>query len=313
MQIAIIIPCYNEETTIAKVVKDCQAAVPTAKVYVFDNNSSDQTSTVACAAGAIVYPSPLQGKGQVVRHAFRKIEADLYVMLDGDDTYPADAIPLLIERTVAGGFDMVVGTRLSQHSPTAFRHVHRFGNQFFSRLVSFLFDQKVTDILSGFRIFTADFVRAVPLNSQGFEVEMDLTLQAISHGFAIGEFPISYRNRPEGSFSKLKTFQDGFTILSFLVRIFKDYKPLPFFAGLSLFAFISALFFGWAPIKDFIDYSYVYTVPRAILAASLMILSTVFLSVGLILDSQLRYFQNQSQFLRLIHSKDELSPQKKSA
>jgi len=313
MRIAIFIPCYNEEATIGKVVTDCIAALPQAEVYVFDNNSSDQTSEKARAAGAQVVLSPLQGKGHVVRHAFRKIKADLYVMLDGDDTYPAEAIPLLVERTVQGGFDMVVGTRLAQHSPKAFRHVHRFGNQFFSQLVSVLFKQKVTDILSGFRIFTADYVQSIPLHSQGFEIETDLTLQAISRGFAIGEFPIEYRNRPSGSFSKLKTFQDGFQILSFLMRIVKDYKPLPFFAGLSVLFFVFALFCGWAPIKDFIEYSYVYTVPRAILAASLMILSTVFLSVGLILDSQMRYFQDQSQLLRNLRSQEEKTPQKKSA
>lgn len=313
MVVAIIIPCYNEELTIEKVVRDCRQSMPNADIYVFDNNSKDQTKTLAQKAGATVISSPLQGKGHVVRHAFSKVRADYYVMLDGDDTYPAEQIPFLINKAIEGGFEMVVGTRLSRFSDTAFRGFHLLGNKVFSGLVSLLFQQKISDMLSGFRVFTADFVQNVPLHSKGFEVETDLTLQAISRGFSVGEFPISYRHRPEGSFSKLRTYQDGFQILQFIAKIVKDYKPLPFFMGLSVFAFVLALFVGWAPVKDFIDHAYVYTVPRAILAASLMILSTVLCGVGLILDSQIRYFQDQMQVLRRMRSNEIPPAQKKAA
>lgn len=313
MRVAIIIPCYNEELTIEKVVHDCRVAMPQADIYVFDNNSKDQTKSIALKAGAQVVSSPLQGKGHVVRHAFAKVQADYYVMLDGDDTYPAEQIPFLLEKAMQGGYEMVVGTRLSKFTDKAFRGFHLIGNQLFSSLVTLLFQQKITDMLSGFRVFTADFVQNVPLHSKGFEVETDLTLQAISRGFSVGEFPINYRSRPEGSFSKLRTYQDGFQILQFIVKIVKDYKPLPFFMAMSVFAFVLALFVGWAPVKDFIEHAYVYTVPRAILAASLMILSAVFCGVGLILDSQIRYFQDQMQVLRRLKSNPSQDSNKRAA
>lgn len=312
MRVAIIIPCFNEELTIEKVVSDCRTAVPEADIFVFDNNSDDRTGELAKHAGAKVILSPLQGKGHVIRHAFCKVEADVYVMLDGDDTYPAQQIPKLIEKLVEDQLDMVIGTRLSKYEKEAFREFHVVGNKVFSWLVSKMSSQRVTDVFSGFRTFSADLVRNIPLQSRGFEVETDLTLQAAACGFAIGEVPIYYRRRPEGSFSKLKTYQDGFNILHFILKIVRDYRPLQFFSFLAGLAFLLSLVMGWAPVRDFINYSYVYTVPRAILAASLMILSIVFCGVGLILDSQIRYFQSQMQILRR-HRREDVGLQRRSA
>lgn len=298
--IAVIIPCFNEELTIAKVVGDARAALPSATIYVFDNRSSDQTAKCAREVGATVITSPLRGKGNVVRHAFRVVDADVYVMVDGDDTYPMEQAHELVQAIVTGGFDMAVGTRLTEYSETAFRKFHLFGNRFLSKTVSSFFGEEIRDMLSGFRAFSRAFVEEVPLNSVGFEIETDLTLQAISKGYAICEMPISYRNRPEGSHSKLKTFDDGFLILKFIFRLIRDYRPLQFFSFLAVICVALGIASGWAPVRDFLLHSYVYTVPRAILAASLMLLGTVLFGVGLILDSQNRHFAEQFAALRLL-------------
>lgn len=312
-QIAVIIPCYNEELTVAKVVRDARAALPSASIYVFDNRSSDQTAERAHEAGAIVIPSPRRGKGNVVRHAFRLVDADVYVMVDGDDTYPMDEAPKLVQAIHAGGFDMAVGTRLTQFSETAFRKFHLFGNRFLSKTVSSFFGEEISDMLSGFRAFSRAFVEQVPLNSEGFEIETDLTLQAISKGFAICEMPISYRERPEGSHSKLKTFDDGFLILKFIFRLIRDYRPLPFFSSLAFISVVLGVISGWAPVRDFVLHSYVYTVPRAILAASLMLLGTVLFGVGLILDSQNRHFGEQFAALQLLNTSTKKALKRTSA
>jgi glycosyltransferase involved in cell wall biosynthesis len=302
LRIAVVVPCYNEEITVGKVVRDFRKALPDAEIYVFDNCSRDRTAEVARAAGAAVIHSPLQGKGHVVRHAFRVIDADCLVMVDGDDTYPAEDCPRLIEPVVKDGFDMVVGTRLQVHDGGAFRRFHLFGNHMLSKLVSLLFGQKITDMLSGYRVFSRNFVERVPLHSKGFEIETDLTLQTVSKGFSVREIPVSYRARPKGSHSKLSTFSDGALILRFIFRLIKDEKPLPFFTLLAFFCFGFGLVSGWAPIMDYLEHSYVYKVPRAILAASLMLLSAVLFGVGLILDSQVRYFQLQHTLLSHLRS-----------
>ncbi len=292
-EVAVIIPCFNEELTIAKVVHDARRALPEARIYVFDNNSTDRTADEARTAGAEVIHSPRQGKGHVVRHAFRVVDADVIVMVDGDDTYPMDEAPKLVSLVLAENYDMVVGTRLSHFSAEAFRKFHLFGNRFLSRTVSSFFGQEVSDMLSGFRAFSRAFVEQVPLHSGGFEIETDLTLQAISKNYSICETPIAYRHRPEGSFSKLKTFDDGFLILKFIFRLVRDYKPLQFFSVLATLCVCLGLIAGWAPVRDFVLHAYVYTVPRAILAAALMLLGTVLFGVGLILDSQNRHFAEQ--------------------
>jgi glycosyltransferase involved in cell wall biosynthesis len=296
--VAVFIPCFNEALTIEKVVRETRGALPAAQIYVFDNNSTDETARLARAAGAIVVRSPKQGKGHVVRHAFQVIDADIVVMIDGDDTYPIERAMELIPFVQRDGFDMVVGTRLTRFSEGAFRRFHLFGNRFLSRTVSSFFGQEISDMLSGFRVFSRKFVEEVPLNSKGFEIETDLTLQAISKGYAIKEVPIEYRHRPEGSVSKLKTFDDGFLILKFILQLIRDYRPLTFFSSLAGGCWILGAMAGWAPVRDFILHAYVYTVPRAILAASLILLGAVLFGVGLILDSQNRHFAAQFAMLQ---------------
>lgn len=315
LKIAIIIPCFNESLTIDKVVSDCRQASPQSDIYVFDNNSSDNTKLAAERAGAKVIHSPLQGKGHVIRHAFKIVHADYYVMLDGDDTYPAEMIPKLLEEAQAKNLDMLIATRMTNHTKKAFSRTHYFGNQFFSKFVSIIFNYNVNDIFSGYRIFNQEFAKNVLITSHGFEIEADLTLEAISQGWTIGEYPITYRDRPQGSQSKLNTYKDGFRILKFIFNVLRDFKPLTFFTFLSFSSFVLSILMGIAPIRDYLNYAYVYTVPRAILAASLMILSAVFLCVGLILDSQKRYYQKQMLAIKNTKNSGHNSPYdtKKSA
>lgn len=311
MNLAVIIPCFNEELTIAKVVKDCETHLPYSKIYVFDNVSTDRTADIAKEAGAIVIYSSKKGKGNVIRHAFSVVDADIYLMIDGDDTYPLEEVHKLIEPVQSGNFSMAVGTRQDHYSDKAFRRFHLLGNKFFSTVVSLSFGKQISDMLSGYRVFSREFVKLIPLRSEGFEVETDLTLQAISKDFEIIEIPISYRNRPDGSTSKLNTFSDGTLILKFILRLAKDYRPLPFFGFAALACVFLGLLSGYAPVAEFIEFSYVFKVPRAVLAGCLMILAVVFFGVGLVLDSQIRYFNDQFILLRRIYmqnkSKAEIS------
>lgn len=312
-KLAVIIPCFNEEVSIAKVVRDAHKYLPDAGVFVFDNNSTDRSVECARTAGAHVIRAPIQGKGHVVRQAFRDVDADIYLLIDGDDTYPLEEADRLISQVEQGLCAMAVGTRLGRHQFGAFRRFHVLGNRIFSMFVGLLFDQAIDDMLSGYRALSRDLVDQLCLHSSGFEIETDLTLQTISKGFAIKEVPISYRARPAGSFSKLNTYRDGFFILKFILKLVKDYRPLPFFALASFFCFWLGAAAGWAPISDYVQFSYVYTVPRAILAASLMILSFIFLGVGLILDSQIRSFNDQLVIVhRLIGNQKRASPYRKA-
>lgn len=287
--IAVLLPCYNEAITIGQVVRDFREALPGADIYVFDNNSSDDTATVAREAGAIVVPSPRQGKGYVVIHMFRLIEADIYVMADGDDTYPASAAPELIDLLERNHADMVVGSRLSTHDERSFRPLHVLGNFVFTGLVSLLFGVRLNDILSGYRVFSRRFVKCVPLSAGGFGIETDMTLNALSKGLPIIETPIAYGSRPEGSASKLSTFRDGFVILGAIFRLFKDYKPLAFFSLLSAALVFASLAAGSLPIWEYVETGVVLRLPLAVLAASLALLAALMLSVGLILDTAARY------------------------
>ncbi|TVQ86533.1 MAG: glycosyltransferase [Deltaproteobacteria bacterium] len=287
--IAVLLPCYDEEVTIGGVVRDFRQALPSADIYVFDNNSKDRTAEVAREAGAIVIPSPRQGKGFVVLHMFRVVEADIYIMADGDATYPADAAPKLIEILERNHADMVVGSRLSSHEGQSFRPLHVLGNLVFTGLVSLLFGVRLQDILSGYRVFSRRFVKCVPLSAGGFGIETDMTLNALSKGMTVIESPIHYGSRPEGSASKLSTFRDGFVILGAIFRLFKDYKPLAFFSLLASALVVAALAAGSLPIWEYLETGIVLRVPLAVLAASLAILAALMLSVGLILDTAARY------------------------
>lgn len=228
MKIALMIPAWNEELTIEKVVKEFSDQIEDMDIFVYDNNSTDQTALRARYAGATVRREFRQGKGNVVRTMFRDIEADIYVMVDGDDTYPADAVAELIRPIANGEADMVVGDRLSSglYSHENKRRFHDFGNLLVRRLINLLFSTRLTDVMSGYRAFSRPFVKTIPVSSGGFEIETELTLHALDKKFPIKEVPIKYRDRPEGSVSKLSTFKDGYNVLVTILRIFKDYKPM---------------------------------------------------------------------------------------
>ena len=287
--VAVLVPCYNEEVTVGKVVDDFHAVLPGATVYVFDNNSKDRTSEIAKAHGATVVLSPRQGKGHVVQHMFDLIDADYYLMVDGDDTYPAAAAPELLETLRKHDADMVVGSRLTDFKSGAFRRFHSFGNHLVARLISFFFRMNVTDVLSGYRIFSRDFVKTVPLMSEGFDIETEFTLQSASKSFKVVESPISYGVRPQGSHSKLSTFKDGILILKVILRIFKDYKPQVFFGAIAIGLALLSLAAGIVPIMDYVREQFVHHVPLAVLAAGLGILSAMSFTVGLILATVNRY------------------------
>jgi glycosyltransferase involved in cell wall biosynthesis len=288
-RVAVVIPCYDEAPTIATVVSDFARALPRADVYVFDNNSRDDTAEIAKRAGARVVPSPQQGKGNVVRHMARVVDADVYLLVDGDDTYPADAAPRLLEQFCREDLDMLVGTRLEEHEPGAFRSLHLLGNRWISTLVGRLFRTRLRDVLSGYRLLSRRFLDVVHLQTSSFEIEIELTLQALAKNMAIAETPVRYRRRVEGSFSKLSTLADGTLILRSMILLFKDYRPLVFFTALSVLLALAAVASGGVAVTDYIESRYVYHVPRAILGAALGILSIVSLTAGLILDAIARF------------------------
>lgn len=287
-RLAVVIPCFNEAPSVRKVVEDFAAALPEAEIYVFDNNSTDGTGRIAREAGATVIESVVQGKGNVIRHMFRVLDADVYILVDGDDTYSASAAPAMLERFYHDGLDMLVGTRLDQFEKGSFRVFHRFGNRLISWLVSLLFENRLTDVLSGYRVLSRSFVNVLHLRRGGFEVETEMTLQALTKRLAIGEMPVGYGSRSAGSPSKLSTWGDGWLIIKCIALLFKDYRPLVFFVTIAVLLAIASLITGSAPIQDYIETSYVLHVPRAILAAGLAVLSLIALTAGLILDTVVR-------------------------
>ncbi len=295
-RIAIVIPCFNEAPTVKKVVEDFSRAVPDAVVYVFDNNSMDGTGEIAREAGATVIGSPIQGKGNVIRHMSRVVDADVYVLVDGDDTYSADAAPAMIERFHRDHLDMLVGTRLEGFEKGSFRAFHQFGNRLISGLVSILFRKRLTDVLSGYRVLSRSFVKVVYLRRGGFEVETEMTLQALTKHLVVGEMAVEYRSRPEESPSKLNTWGDGWLIVKCIVLLFKDYRPLVFFLGLATLLAMASLVVGSAPIRDYIETAYVLHIPRAILASGLAILALTALTAGLILDTVVRLHEETVEF-----------------
>jgi glycosyltransferase involved in cell wall biosynthesis len=297
-EVAVLIPCYNEEITVGKVVADFQRALPGARIFVFDNNSTDRSAQIAREGGASVVHVPRSGKGNVVKRMFEHVNADVYLMVDADDTYSASEAPRLIEEFKVSGADMLVGARIASFEEHAFRRFHEFGNHLVARLISYLFSTKVTDVLSGYRVFSRSFVKTVPLMSTGFEIETEMTLQALAKGFVIKEVPIPYGKRPEGSYSKLNTFADGYRVLRSIFLIFKDFKPLAFFSRLSVLLGLLALVAGLFPVIDYVEYRWVYHVPLAILATGLSILAALSLCIGVILETIARYQNENFQLLR---------------
>lgn len=292
-RIAVLLPCYNEEITIGKVVRDFRTALPEAEIHVFDNNSSDGTQAQALAADATVHFVACQGKGWVVRSMFRDVDADLYIMADGDDTYPADRVRELMSPVLSGSADMVVGTRLQDYDDHAFRRLHKFGNNLVLRSINTLFGSKLSDVLSGYRVFSRRFVKTMPVLSHGFEIETELTLHALEHGLAIKEITIPYGKRPDGSFSKLNTFSDGWRVLRTILWIFKDYKPLLFFSALSGVFLLLGVIFGGIVVSEFFATAKVTHPSTAVLAATLCTFSVLSLMIGLILDTVNRRSKEQ--------------------
>lgn len=287
MDIAILIPCYNEEQTIGKVIDDFKKELPDAKVYVYDNNSKDKTAEIAALHGAIVEKEPRQGKGNVVRSMFLNIDADYYVMVDGDDTYPAEFVHNLLKPLINKEADMVIGDRLSNGSyfNENKRPLHDFGNNLVKNIINKLYKSRINDIMTGYRAFNKFFVKSFPAMSPGFEIETELTIHTLDKRFLVKEIAIDYRDRPEGSFSKLSTIKDGYKVLKTIFNLFKDYKPLVFFVIWSAFFMLLGLLVGLPVIFEFIKTNYVSKLPSAVLAMGCILLAIISLSCGLILDT----------------------------
>ena len=287
MKVAVLIPCYNEERTIAKVVADFRRELPAADIYVGDNNSTDATARFAEAAGATVIRVYRQGKGAVARALFREIDADIYVMVDGDDTYPPAAVHKLIEPLRTGRVDMAVGDRRTAggYRTQNRRPFHTLGNALVTRSINLLFRCRLNDIMSGYRACSRHFVRNLTIPTDGFELETGMTLHALEKRFTIAEIPIEYRDRPPDSFSKLRTFGDGFRVLREILWVYKDAKPLFFFTTLSVLVFAIALAIGIPVVFEFMRTGLVPKFPRAILACGLAVISSLLLICGFILDT----------------------------
>jgi glycosyltransferase involved in cell wall biosynthesis len=287
VKVAVLVPCYNEEAAIAKVVADFKAALPDATVYVYDNNSKDRTFETAQAAGAVTRREPRQGKGNVVRRMFADIEADLYVMVDGDDTYDAAAAPAMIAQTVAEGADLLTARRIHTDA-AAYRAGHVLGNRMLTGLVSLLFNVHMPDMLSGYRVFSRRFVKSFPLKAEGFAIETEFTVHAVRLLMPVTEMDTRYKERPEGSVSKLNTFRDGFRILFFIVHLVREERPLMFFSVLALLFAAIGLLVGAPVVNDYLNTGLVPRLPTAVLATGLMIIAFLSEACGLILDNVTR-------------------------
>ncbi len=298
-KIAILIPCYNEELTIAKVVRDFHNELPQANIYVFDNNSTDHTVASAREAGAHVAYERRQGKGFVVQSMFAQIDADIYVLVDGDDTYPASEVHKLIEPIVQGKAEMVVGSRLMPSSESEFRLLNKLGNGFFLQVINSIFKVKLSDVLSGYRAFSREFVKSIPVFGGGFETEVELTVKALARGYRITELPVRLTSRPEGSFSKIRIVQDGFVILNTILSLVRDYKPLTFFGGMGLIFILLGFVPGMVVIVEFIKTGLVPKLPSAVLAVGLVLSGMLLIVVGLVLHTITRRFQELEHQLRL--------------
>ncbi len=306
-KIAVLIPCYNEEATIGKVVDDFRNALPEAVVYVYDNNSTDRTAELARAAGAVVRREPRQGKGSVIRSMFRDIDAVCYLMVDGDDTYPARSAQEMARIVLEGRADMVIGDRLSStYFSENKRPFHGAGNVLVRRLVNRLFHGNILDIMTGYRAFSRLFVKSFPVLSKGFEVETEMSIHALDKNFALASVPVEYRDRPKGSQSKLNTCSDGAKVLMTIFRLVKDYKPLAFFSVLSvLLAMFAAVLF----VPVFLDYlrtGEVERFPTLIVAGFLFLGGLLTFCCGLILDTVIQKDRQQFElWLNLLRSAGE--------
>ena len=288
-EIAVLIPCYNEEVTISKVVKDFKKVLPTAKIYVYDNNSTDKTAALAKAAGAEVRYEHQQGKGNVLRRMFREVDADCYILVDGDDTYPAEAAPEMIKAVVEHGADMVVGDRLSStYAKENKRKFHNFGNKLVQGIINKAFHAKIKDVMTGYRAFSYQFVKTFPVLSKGFEIETEMTLHAVDKNMQIENVVVEYRDRPAGSRSKLNTIPDGMRVLWTIVRLFRDYKPGFFWSFIAFILYVIAAALFIPVLVDFTRTGLVARFPSLMVSGVSAILGTLCLFTGIILKSIVR-------------------------
>ena len=290
-RIAVLIPCHNEELTISEVTADFRNELPDADIYVFDNNSTDRTVERALAAGATIVSEPRQGKGFVVQSMFRRIEADVYVMVDGDGTYPAAEVRRLIDPILKDEADMVVGSRLHSGTASQFKSINRWANRLVLSILNSMFRVRLTDILSGYRAFNRRFVKSIPVFGGGFEIETELTIKAIARGFRIVEIPTTLSARPQGSHSKIKLFRDGFLILNTILALFRDYKPLTFFGTAGLILIATALIPAIAIVMEFAQRGVIARPVLAVLAVGIFLSGLLSFAVGLVLHSIARRSQ----------------------
>jgi len=294
-RIAVLVPCYNEHLTIAKVLDDFAHELPDACLYVYDNNSTDGTADIARAHGASVKKESRQGKGNVVRQMFRDIEADIYILADGDDTATAADVHSLVKPIIDGHADMVIGDRLTNdnYQRQNKRPLHTFGNRLICGLINFLYRATITDALSGFRAFNRAFVKTFPILSAGFEIEVEMDIHAIDKNWRVVEIPVEYQDRPEGSVSKLSTVRDGGRIVACIMGLFKDYKPLVLFATIGILLIVIGLILGMTVVVDYLETGLVERFPTALLAVALAISGMLSLVCGLILDTTVKGYRKQ--------------------
>jgi glycosyltransferase involved in cell wall biosynthesis len=286
-RVAVLVPCFNEEAAVAKVVADFRKALPSAEIFVYDNNSSDRTVAVAREAGAKVRSERRQGKGHVVRRMFADIDADIYVLVDGDATYDAASAPLMIDALVSDHLDMVVGFRVDQ-TAAAYRPGHRTGNWMLTSFLASVFGQAFKDILSGYRVFSRRFVKSFPVLSDGFEIETELSVHALELALPVAEIETPYYARPEGSFSKLNTWRDGFRILGTILKLYRSEKPLRFFTAIGIFLTLVSIGLAIPIVITYLEQGVVPRLPTAVLSMGLMILAVLLVSSGLVLDTVTR-------------------------
>ena len=293
--VAVLIPCYKEAVTIAKVVDDFRAVLPRATVYVYDNNSTDGTAAIAAAHGAVVRRESRQGKGNVVRSMFRDIDADYYLMVDGDDTYPAEAAGELVAPIAADEADMTVGDRLSNGSygKENDRPFHGFGNDLVRCLIRLIYGYSFDDVMTGYRAFSRAFVKTMPVMSAGFQVETEISIWAVDRRWRVADVPVDYRDRPEGSVSKLSTVGDGMLVLAAIASLFRDYRPMAFFGWLSLVLVALGLLAGLPVVGDWLETGLVPRLPSAVLAIALVLCGALSATAGLILDTVAKSHRRQ--------------------
>ena len=287
MRLAVLVPCFNEEAAIASVIASFRNALPTAEIYVYDNNSKDRTVAIAREAGAVVRSERRQGKGHVVRRMFADVDADVYVLVDGDATYDAPSAPRMIEKLVGERLDMVVGLRVDQEQ-AAWRPGHRVGNRMLTGFLSEVFGQAFTDILSGYRVFSRRFVKSFPVLSDGFEIETELTVHALELSMPVAEIETPYYARPRGSFSKLNTWRDGFRILGTILKLYRSEKPLRFFSVIGIFLALVSIGLAIPILVTYLEQGIVPRLPTAVLSTGLMIVAVLSVSSGLVLDTVTR-------------------------